>query len=220
MRTSESIGAIAAALAAAQSELSTVKKDKRADAGRYGYTYASLAAVVESVAPVLSKHGLSFVQGVSQDAKACTVITRIAHKSGEWFESDCTMPIAGGGAQAVGSAITYGRRYGLSAMLGVVTDDDDDGAEAERYAPRRGEKPKPQSLEQAVSQAKPEAKAEPSSADAVKQWADRMKACTTLADLKAAWEDIPRDKMSDEWYKKARELYGKRTGEIAGEAMG
>lgn len=136
MKTSEQIDAIAAAFVKAQAEIATVKKDKKADAGRFGYTYASLAAVVESIAAALGKHGLCYIQTIAQDDDSCTITTRLLHCEGQWFEGNCRMPVNGGGAQAVGSAITYGRRYGLTALLGIVTDDDDDdGAEANRHAP-------------------------------------------------------------------------------------
>lgn len=134
MRTSELLNELAGALAKAQAQIGTVKKDAKVNAGKYGYTYATLATVMESVTGPLSKHGLAVLQSLDQGDGRVTVTTRILHTSGQWLEGDCVMPIGGGGAQAVGSAITYGRRYGLSALLGVVTDDDDDGVLAEAGA--------------------------------------------------------------------------------------
>lgn len=134
MRTSEQLDQISQAFAAAQAALTTVRKDKTANIGQYAYTYASLATVMESATAALSSHGLAIVQSLAQDEGQVTVTTRLLHSSGQWIEGDCTMPVGKGGPQAVGSAITYGRRYGISALLGIVADDDDDGAAAEQSA--------------------------------------------------------------------------------------
>ena len=55
------------------------------------------------------------------------VTTRLIDKSGEWYEDTVQIPADRANAQGVGSAITYAKRYALSAMLGIVTDEDTDG---------------------------------------------------------------------------------------------
>lgn len=104
----------------------------------YGYSYADLPAIFEVINPLLKEHGLGFTQGINGTA----LTTTIFHiESGEYLES--TMDIPQGVQlskmnqfQVLGSAITYLRRYALSAMLGLVTDKDIDAV---------GEQVKPES---------------------------------------------------------------------------
>lgn len=133
MQWSPQIGELAAALAKAQGEIQTVAKDKRANAGKYGYTYAGLGDIITATRP-LAKHGISVVQMPHQRE----LVTLLAHASGQWLR--CTTPIEykGGGPQAYGSAVTYARRYALMAICGVPLDEDDDGAQAQAgYQNRR-----------------------------------------------------------------------------------
>ena len=141
MLTSDTIGALAAALAKAQGELSNTTKDQRANAGKAQYRYANIASVLDDVRPVLARHGLAVVQGVGRDGEDVAITTRLIHESGEWVESMLPLPVDRmGGIQGVGSAITYGRRYGLQAMLGIASDDDD-GATAQAQPPRYTRRP-------------------------------------------------------------------------------
>ena len=80
-----------------------------------------------------------------------TIFSRIWHvQTGEWIESELVMPLAQSSAQGAGSASTYGRRYTLSALLGIVADDDDDGNAATAAAA-----PKRQPVSQAVQTVQP-----------------------------------------------------------------
>ncbi len=142
IRTSTTSNAVAAALAAAQGELATVTKDARAtvptkSGGQYAYTYATLASVVEAVRPALAAHKLAPIQGVTVEDLRVTVTTRIAHESGEWIETDVMATAAASSPQAIGSVITYCRRYGLCAVLCLATEDDD-GAAGEGQAAGNG----------------------------------------------------------------------------------
>ena len=68
------------------------------------------------------------IQGNSIGANNTVIVeTILAHESGQWIQSELCMPLAKNDPQGVGSAITYGRRYGLAAIVGIVADDDDDG---------------------------------------------------------------------------------------------
>lgn len=96
----------------------------------YGYSYADLPAIFEVINPLLKEHGLGFTQGINGTALKTTIFHI---ESGECLES--TMDIPQGVQlskmnqfQVLGSAITYLRRYALSAMLGLVTDTDIDAA--------------------------------------------------------------------------------------------
>lgn len=141
MRTSEQINEIAAALAEFQGADKKVEKNrtvkvrgktKTGSDFEYNFKYATFDHIIEVTREPLRKEGLSFIQGVSHDENGLCVTTRLMHKSGQWMES--TMPIylgADRNPQAVGSAITYAKRYALTAMLGIAADEDDDANAAE-----------------------------------------------------------------------------------------
>lgn len=141
MKQSESIVNLAKALAVVQGKVQPVPKD--ATNPHFRNRYASLDAIMETVRPLLAANGLAIVQGggapVSNVDGAVTgvaVETMLVHTSGEYVASTITLPLDKGTAQAVGSAISYGRRYGVSALLALSTEDDDDGnaASAQRAA--------------------------------------------------------------------------------------
>lgn len=144
MHRSDSITALATALAKAQAEIKSIAKDRTNP--HYKNRYATLDAILDGVRPVLAKHGLSIVQGASDAADGFAVETYLLHASGEWVSTVLTMPVAKQDAQGVGSALTYGRRYGVSALLALSTDDDDDGeqAAANKPASKPATKPKAQ----------------------------------------------------------------------------
>lgn len=147
IRTSDTVGELFAALAGAQSEMPSAAKDATGQVGQARTKYADLPAVREAARDPLTKHGLAFVQfPTSAPPGSVRIITRIVHKSGEWIEDDegFTVPAGNNTAQAVGSAMTYARRYSLQAALGIVADDDDDGhaATSAAQAPRRAREPR------------------------------------------------------------------------------
>lgn len=129
---SPQIDQLAAALAAAQAELEPAKKDSENPAFRS--KYASLAACFDACRDVLPKHGLAITQTLIPQPEPSLICVRtiLLHTSGQYLSSDCLLNSNGersrtNPAQAAGSAITYARRYGLSALVGIVADDDDDG---------------------------------------------------------------------------------------------
>lgn len=124
---------LAAALAAFQSDLPRVGKDKTAtvptkSGGSYKYTYADLASLTHTVIPLLTKHGLSFVAAPRATTDGYELAGILLHTSGEQIEG--ALPIYGRQPQEIGSAVTYARRYLLGCLTGVVTEDDDDGKAA------------------------------------------------------------------------------------------
>lgn len=135
MKTSESIKEIAAALAKARKTFHPVVKDKvahvKSDKGSYSFAYADLSSVIDAVKDALSDNGIAVIQAASASDGAVTVETRLVHLSGEWIESAITMRADGGKPQNVGSAITYARRYGLSGMVGISSEEDDDANAAQ-----------------------------------------------------------------------------------------
>lgn len=131
MNRSESIAALAAALAKAQAEMTHASKDSVNP--HFKNRYADLAAVLEAVRAPLTKHGLSVTQLASSGEMGAVVETVLMHSSGEWISSVLSLPVSKSDAQGFGSALTYARRYALAAICGIAQDDDD--AEGARKAP-------------------------------------------------------------------------------------
>jgi len=128
LNKSEQINELAGALALAQAELENAVKSSNNP--HFRSKYADLAEVLNTVRPVLAKHGISVVQapGYAHEPKVVAVETTLMHKSGQWVASTVAAPVAKPDAQGVGSAITYCRRYALAAMVGIAQEDDDGNA--------------------------------------------------------------------------------------------
>ena len=120
---SKHIDKLASALSKAQAEMKGAKKSSVNPF--FKSTYADLHAVIESSIPFLSKHGLSAIQGNDGKPGEFYVTTMLLHESGQWVRSKLKMPVTKADAQGIGSTITYGRRYGLSAICGIAQYDDD-----------------------------------------------------------------------------------------------
>lgn len=129
MTTSEQLGDLAAALAAAQRAMKNAGLNKVNP--HFRSKYADLAGIREAVVPALNMNGIAVVQTLDGDAGAVCVLTRLIHTSGQWIESRCPLPAAPD-MQKMGSAITYARRYSLSAICGIAADEDDDANEASK----------------------------------------------------------------------------------------
>ena len=147
MRTSESIDQLATALSAAQGAMDGAKKGTVNPF--FNHKYADLASVRDVLREPFATHGLSVVQfpqttfsgepaAFEWTAKrswevrygvrvftVVTVVTRLMHSSGQWIEDSVAAMLPNGDPQAVGSAITYLRRYALQAVAGIATEDDD-----------------------------------------------------------------------------------------------
>lgn len=147
MNKSETIELLAQALLKAQTEFMTASKDAKNPF--FKSKYATLNSVWEAVATALHNNGLVCIQPIVNNMVATTII----HTSGQFITSECPIVCAKqNDPQALGSAITYSRRYALASMLGVMTDDDDD-AESAMVRKQLQSAPKPA--------AKPAEKAEP-----------------------------------------------------------
>lgn len=130
MYQSEQINEIAIALAKVQAVLEAAEKNSTNTVGGGGKKkYADIAAVYSAIREPLSNNGLSIAQTMRpSDPGTVCVRTMLMHESGQWISGECVLPWdRQGGPQGAGSAITYARRYSLSAMIGVVSEDDDDG---------------------------------------------------------------------------------------------
>lgn len=127
MEQSETIGALAAALAKAQGAMRGAIKD--ANNPHFKSKYADLASVWDACRDALSANGLSVIQAPGPcEGNQLSVTTILAHSSGEWMRERLTIPLSKVDAQGYGSAVTYGRRYALSAMVGIAPEDDDGNA--------------------------------------------------------------------------------------------
>lgn len=133
MERSESIKELAAALSKFQAQVPKIDLDREVEVatrtgGKYRFRYATFANILDSVRKPMADNGLSFTQIVDERGGVTTVLM---HSSGEWLSSYLIIPPVDKGPQATGSAITYTKRYSLSAILGVCADDDDDANAAE-----------------------------------------------------------------------------------------
>jgi hypothetical protein len=130
MIKSEQINELAAALSKAQSVIKGAVKD--ANNPFFKSQYADLTSVWDACREALTKNGLSVIQCPEQsDPGGIAIETTLLHSSGQFITSRYVMPVKNStDAQAVGSAITYARRYALSAMVGVAPADDDDSNNA------------------------------------------------------------------------------------------
>jgi hypothetical protein len=131
---SATIGALAAALAAAQAEMGHASKDAKNP--HFKSTYATLASVLDATRPLLARHKIAVSQHLSAEGKLARVDTFLLHESGEWISASSTSEARDASPQAIGSAHTYLRRYALSAICGIASDDDDGEAAQPRNAPQ------------------------------------------------------------------------------------
>ena len=138
MEKSNSIAELAKALCAAQGEMPKVERTNTGQVGTRSYNYAPLDEAMAVALPLLTKHGLSIAQkpDVLTDGQPC-LTTILMHTSGEFIAANQPLLLAQNTEQAFGSAVTYSRRYGLMAAIGMVAEADDDGSAASAQNGRR-----------------------------------------------------------------------------------
>jgi hypothetical protein len=123
MSQSEQIDALSKALAAAQGEMKNATLNRVNP--HFKNRYADLAAIRDAVIPALSKRGIAMTQFTDFREGHSVLVTRLMHESGQWIEG--AYPLApAANPQAMGSQLTYARRYTLSAIAGISADEDDD----------------------------------------------------------------------------------------------
>jgi len=147
MNTSEKIDQLIPCFIKAQAEIGTVKKNGKVKVEKngkaYGWKYALLSDIIDYIREILTSNKLSFVQSIESDStyrklttkegevkewyETLSVLkTRIYHESGQFIESKIALPCKDQkDAHALGSAITYARRYSLVSLLGIPQEDDD-----------------------------------------------------------------------------------------------
>lgn len=125
MLKSEQINELAAALAKAQGQIEGTKKSSSNPF--FKSKYADLAECWNTCREALTANGISVIQmpeEINENGRL-NITTMLAHSSGQYISSTLTMTVTKLDPQAIGSAITYGRRYALAAMVGLAQEDDD-----------------------------------------------------------------------------------------------
>ena len=197
MKTSESIVNLSASLVAAQADARNATFDSVNP--HFKNRYASLAEVIETMKPVLAKHGLAIVQmpAVRMDIGP-VLMTRILHQSGEWIEDEYPINPIKNDPQGFGSAITYARRYTLPGILMIASEEDDDGnAASTAPAPPRPTATAPRDVNAMIEAAKP-----------------KVAAATSKDELKAVWDAMGIDKSNPALYAAMLELFNKRIAQF------
>ncbi|WNZ54812.1 ERF family protein [Microbulbifer sp. MKSA007] len=117
-----------AALAQMQNELPTVAETAEGHNGKY----APLEKINETVRPALQKHGFAVTFRTKQQNNAVEIIAVLSHREGHHEETSLILPLDTSGkkntVQAIGSTVSYGKRYALCALLNISTGEDTDGA--------------------------------------------------------------------------------------------
>jgi hypothetical protein len=153
MHCTASIAELADALSIAQGQIDAASKGSVNP--YFKSKYADLNALREAIREPLAANGLSIMQFASTHNDSVSVETMLAHSSGEYVSSTLSLPVGRKfdkdgnmlplDVQSIGSAITYARRYALSAILSLAADDDDGNA-AVGSAPPRQPKSSPTAL--------------------------------------------------------------------------
>ena len=135
MRESADISKIAPALVNAQAVIENPARNRdvkvtNKDGKSYTFRYATLDAINEATRHALAENGLCVLQPIVATERGVSLVTRLLHESGQWMECDIPLAPPGPDPKAFGSAVTYLRRYAVSAMLNVSPDEDDDASAA------------------------------------------------------------------------------------------
>jgi hypothetical protein len=161
--------ALYGALAKAQGAFQPIVKNREVEitmktGGRYKFRYADLEEILTKTRPALSANGLALIQTVEHGQQGALLVCRLMHAQGGMMASEVAMPGVRDMAdpKAFGAAITYLRRYMVTAMLGVAADDDlDEDGQGVDETPTTGRKPAV-----AAPQRRAEAPAQPATPEA------------------------------------------------------
>ena len=171
MIMSDSIAKLSPALVAAMPKVKTALKDSTNPF--FKSKYADLGAVWDAIRDALSSNSLAIIQMPDCVGEAPALTTTLIHgPSGEWISATYPLMVTDKECtpQGYGSALTYARRYGLSAVMGVIADEDDDGNAASKRAPAKQE---PTGIEADLIRASGKRAAE-EGMDAFKKWGESL----------------------------------------------
>jgi hypothetical protein len=176
-----------------QSDIRPAIKDANNPAFRS--KYADLGAVWEAIKEPLSRHGFSVIQSPDFDGDSMWLRTTVLHVSGERMEGRYPLRPVKQDPQGFGSALTYARRYSLSAMLGVISEDDDDG----NSASGRHNAPSAPPSQRDVIHNSPTMAQDDDVTAGVKNWVEKEKHflnnCVTVGDV-TAWKELRADELA------------------------
>ena len=132
---SDNLGELIGALSKAQAEFKPIEKNRTVDVmtrtgGTYRFRYATLDTILEAVRKPLADHGLAITQLITLRNGIPILQTLLLHQSGQWVSSEAQI-IHTGANQEFGSALSYMRRYAISAILNIASQEDDDANIAE-----------------------------------------------------------------------------------------
>ncbi len=205
LHTSDNLDELATALAKAQAEMQPVLKQKKAMAGKYSYSYADLAAVIETATATLAVHGLSISTPFEVDDRGEQLaVMMLMHTSGQRIVSRFAIRTVSDNPQAVGSAVSYARRYMLMSLVNLpATDDDgqaamprnDDHVSQSRRSPQWDPQQVPESL-RGPRQAPPRGRGRPPrqptpepkpTSELYQDVMERIREAGSQSDLEEAW---------------------------------
>lgn len=126
---SKDLNELATALAKAQSEMENASLNKVNP--HFKSKYADLAEIIDTTRGVLAKHGLSVTQTTEIREASLVLVTTLLHTSGQSLRGEYPLPMVIDKPQAMGSALTYARRYSLAAICNISAEEDDDANAAQ-----------------------------------------------------------------------------------------
>lgn len=170
-----------AAMAKAQGQFANPQKNrtvevKMKNGGKYDFQYATLDRVIDALRQPIAENGIWYTQVPAMTERGLVLITRVAHSSGQWLKTSIPIDMEENGIQALGSAVSYLRRYVLTSIFGIASEeDDDDGGAASGHAttdkpsaqraPLKTSSPPPSPRTSGVRSAPPISAADPSPFD-------------------------------------------------------
>lgn len=149
MNKSDNIENLAKALSKAQGEIISIGRDETAMTGNRTYKYATLHATLKELKPIMKDNGLALTQFPTSNDEGRIGITNILmHTTGEWMEYSVFMdvPDSKQPAKEIGKVLTYLRRYSISGIFNIATDEDTDGEVKLKKAEKKPAKKSPRNL--------------------------------------------------------------------------
>ena len=210
--TSKEIGELVKALAKAQGAINLARRDSDVEytlksGKRMQRKYADLTSVWDSCRKELSQNGLVVIQ-TTKGNRGVTVITTLAHESGQWIRGELVMQPGGNDPQSYGSALTYARRYSLAAIVGIATGEDDDAEDATRGKRKEkvkttyvGNKAEKNEIERVESMSEKEVKDEP-----VLSEKEAQKEQAVLLDTGKDKPEVGRNQLNIRWHTLVKKL--------------
>ncbi len=198
--TSKEIGELVKALAKVQGSIKPAKRESTNPF--FKAKYADLTSVWDSCRKELSQNNLVIIQTTKGNDGKVTVLTTLAHESGQWIRGEISLRPVKTDPQGYGSALTYARRYSLAAMVGIATGEDDDAEDATRG--KRKEKVKTTYLGNKV---KPATAAEEKDEPKVLSEEDAQKAQNKALGQKPEHDKEWQDKTRRTWHNLVKKMY-------------